>query len=458
MSLNIPCIDARPQDAGHQGVRQLIASLRQKLSIDGDVASPRSRELTMRVFGEPLSPRQVVERICSDVQRDRDRAICYYSKQLDRHDATPEQLRVPQRRIEEAHRAASRDFLDAVRRIRESIEVFQRAILHRSVTVEPRPGIRLQQRYLPMERVGICVPGGAAAYPSSVLMTAVPAQVAGVKQIAMMAPPTPFGAFNSDVLAVCYELGIDEVYAMGGAHGVAGLAYGTESVPAVDKIVGPGSLYVALAKKWVFGNVDIDSIAGPSEVIVIADESAPAAYVAADMLAQAEHSPGSSVLITWSESTFDAVRDQLALQLESLERNDLTRDALQDFGAMILVRDSQQAIELTNELAPEHLEIVCHQPHQVLERIRNAGATFIGPYSPVAVGDYAAGPSHVLPTCGTSRWASGLSANSFLRSGSVIEYDQHALIQVAGDVQQLANKEGLTAHRRSIDIRTHGQV
>jgi len=307
-----------------------------------------------------------------------------------------------------------------------------------------------------LRRVGVCVPGGAAAYPSTVLMTVVPAQAAGVSEIAIVAPPTQFGAYNPDVLATCYELGVREVYPIGGAQAVAAMAYGVAGLPAVDKIVGPGNLFVALAKKYVYGDVDIDSIAGPSEVVVIADETTDPAFTAADMLAQAEHSPGASLLITWDESLLDQVAAELTKQLSQLSRRGLTLDSLNAFGAFILVRDAEQACELTDLIAPEHLHIACRSPRALSDRIRNAGATFLGAFSPVALGDYAAGPSHVLPTGGTARWAAGLSANSFLRSGSVIEFSQAALRDLAADVGLLADKEGLTAHRHSVDIRLKG--
>jgi histidinol dehydrogenase len=302
-------------------------------------------------------------------------------------------------------------------------------------------------------RAGLCVPGGAAAYPSTVLMTAVPAQAAGVKELAVVAPPTKFGANNPDLLATCHELGITEVYRVGGAQGVAALAYGVEGLPQVDKIVGPGNLFVALAKKHVYGEVDIDSIAGPSEVVVIADATARPAFVAADMLAQAEHAPGASILITWDAKLLDAAYDELARQVKGLSRSDLTVQSLESFGTLILVRDAEEACRITDQIAPEHLHISTENAAQLCEQIRNAGATFLGHYTPVALGDYVAGPSHVLPTSGTARWAAGLSANDFLRSGSVIEYSEAALKNDARDVQAMADKEGLTAHRASVDVR-----
>ncbi|MCA9182597.1 MAG: histidinol dehydrogenase, partial [Planctomycetales bacterium] len=447
----------RRLDASSPDFPQQLGILRAQLSPTGNVVSEKGRELTLRVFGEPLLPHQVVQRICSDVQSEGRAAVLRYCKQLDNadlsSDAASNRLAIEVSELEKAHRNASPKFLSCVRRIRENIRGFQEAILHHDVRYEPRPGIRLDQRYVPMRRVGICVPGGAAAYPSTVLMTAVPALAAGVEEIAIVAPPTRFGAYNADVLATCYELGIREVYPIGGAQAVAALAYGIEGLPSVDKIVGPGNLFVALAKKQVYGAVDIDSIAGPSEVVVIADSTTNAAYTAADMLAQSEHSPGASLLVTWDHDLIGQVEDQLKLQLASLSRSALTLESLNAFGAVILVRDASQACEVTDLIAPEHLHIACQQPRLLADKIRNAGATFLGPFSPVALGDYAAGPSHVLPTGGTARWAAGLSANAFLRSGSVIEYSESALRDVAEDIETLAVTEGLTAHRNSVAIR-----
>jgi histidinol dehydrogenase len=253
--------------------------------------------------------------------------------------------------------------------------------------------------------------------------------------------------------AVCYELGIKEVYAVGGAQAVASLAYGIDEIPAVDKIVGPGSLFVALAKQFVFGHVDIDSIAGPSEVVVIADETTNPEFAASDMLAQAEHSPGASILISWNAEILSRIEQALIDQLAKIDRSALTLSSLNDFGAIIMCSDENQACEVTSLIAPEHLQIATDNPRRLLAKIRNSGATFLGHFTPVALGDYAAGPSHVLPTGGTARWASGLSSNHFLRSSSVIEFDQSALRDIADDVALMATKEGLTAHMRSVVIR-----
>ncbi|WP_231617485.1 histidinol dehydrogenase [Novipirellula aureliae] len=445
--MKIQRVDAR------SGSAEILQSLRQKLSPSGDVVSPRGRALTEKVFGKPLTPSEVVSAICQDVQREGTAALLRYSQSLDNAELSADQLRVPPEEMANAHAQADPELIATVRRIRDNVAEFQAAILHRDVAIEPRPGVRLTQRYVPLRRVGICVPGGAAAYPSTVLMTVVPAQVAGVDEIAIVAPPTAFGAYNQDMLATCFELGVKEVYRIGGAQAVAAMAYGTDVIPAVDKIVGPGNLFVALAKKLVYGTVDIDSFAGPSEVIVIADSTARPDFVAADLLAQAEHSPGSSILISWDESLVDAVEIELTKQVALLSRNELTLESLEAFGALILVRDEQQACELTDQFAPEHLHIETAVPRDQIVKIRNCGAAFLGHHTPVALGDYAAGPSHVLPTGGTCTWAAGLSSNSFLRSGSITEFNESALRDIASDVERLAEKECLTAHARSVSIR-----
>lgn len=462
MKLNIARIDTR-----EAGAAAAIGKLRAALAVDGNVVSEAGRRKTVEVFGEPLSPVEVVERICRDVRERGVAAVLQYTAKLDGKQLAAGELRVPAAELAAAHAAADPEFLEVVRRIRARILKFQQAILHRDVTVETEHGGYLMQRYLPLARVGVCVPGGAAAYPSTVLMTVVPAQAAGVEEIAVVAPPTAFGSYNRDLLATCHELGVTEVYRVGGAQGVAALAYGLEAEVAkpqadggptqlmrrVDKIVGPGNLFVALAKKHVFGDVDIDAIAGPSEVIVVGDETTRADFTAADLIAQAEHAPGSAILITWSASLVDAVAAELEKQLATLDRGDLARQSLEAFGALILVRDEDEAVELANELATEHLHLACAEAERLAGKIRYAGAMFMGPFTPVPLGDYAAGPSHVLPTGATARFASGLSANDFLRSNSVIHFTAPGLNAIADDVLLLAEKEGLTGHAASVALR-----
>ncbi len=451
MPLNIKTIDCT-----HANAEQLFAELREKLSPRGDVVSEAGKQRTIELFGAPLSPQQVVEKICDEVRKQGLSALLYYTSKLDRKELTAETLRVPAEELASAHAKADTSFLKTIRRIRDNIMEFQQAILTQDVAIHRQfedAHIKLRQRYLPLRRVGICVPGGAAAYPSTVLMTAVPAQAAGVKEIAVVVPPTDFGAYNVDILATCHELGIREVYRVGGAQAVAALAYGVEGIERVDKIVGPGNLFVALAKRHVFGEVDIDSIAGPSEVIVLADDTAKPEFVAADLISQAEHSPGSGVLITWHTPLIEAVKVELEKQLSQLTRGDLARQALEDYGALILARNEEEAATLTDLLATEHLHISMNQPERMLGKVQNAGAIFMGHYTPVAMGDYVAGPSHVLPTGGTARFANGLCANDFLKRSSIIEYNAAGLAHDAEAVRTLADKEGLTAHRNSVDIR-----
>lgn len=449
-SLNILRIDTR-----HDDYRTALAELRRRLSPQGDVVTEEGRRRTVEVFGQPLSPAEVVERICRDVESQGMEAVLAYSARIDGAELSADSLRVPPGELAEAHAQADPEFLAAVRRIRQNIGEFQQAILHRDVRVDV-PGGFLLERYRPLERVGICVPGGAAAYPSTVLMTAVPAQVAGVPELAVVAPPTPFGAYNPHLLAVCHELGIGEVYRLGGAQGVAALAYGAGPIRRVDKIVGPGNLFVALAKRRVFGQVDIDSIAGPSEVVVIVDDTAPPAYTACDLLAQAEHAPGASILIAWQPEVLEAALAELSMRVDRIDRGQLARQCLESFGAAILVRDAEEACRLADEIAPEHLHIATAEAERLAGLVRHAGAIFVGHYSPVAIGDYAAGPSHVLPTSGTARFASGLSANDFLRSASVLCFSRQALARLAPDACRLASVEGLTAHRASLEVRISG--
>lgn len=449
--LDITTIDCTRDDA-----TALFSELREKLSPRGNVVSEAGRQRTIELFGAPLSPQEVVERICNDV-RDKGRAaLLDYSEKLDRKQLTPETMRVSPEELKEAHAKADPEYLATLRRIRENIIEFQSALLPDDVKVLREAGesrVELRQRYLPLKRVGVCIPGGAAAYPSTLLMTAVPAQTAGVKEIVVVVPPTDFGGYNTDILAACQELGITEIYRVGGAQAVAALAYGVEGMERVDKIVGPGNLFVALAKRHVFGEVDIDSIAGPSEVIVLADETANPEFIASDLISQAEHSPGSGVLITWHAPLIEAVRTALINQLNELPRGDLARQSLLDYGALILARDEDEAARYTDLLAPEHLHISTADPDQQLAKIQNAGAIFMGHYTPVATGDYYAGPSHVLPTGGTARFANGLCSIDFLKRSSVIYYNQEGLRGDAPGITLLAGKEGLTAHAASVTIR-----
>jgi len=446
--LNICRIDCASDDA-----REAIGELRRQLSPAGNVVTPQGRARTVAAFGEPLTPQQVVERICADVQSRRLEAVLDYTARLDGVALQPQAVRVAPQELLAAFKKAEPAYIRTLRRVRENVLAFQLGILNRDAILRRGPSCELRLRYRPLRRVGVCIPGGAAAYPSSLLMTVIPAQAAGVEEIAVVVPPTPFGGYNDDILAACHALGVKEVHRIGGAQAVAALAYGVEGIAAVDKIVGPGNLFVALAKRHVYGQVDIDSIAGPSEVVVIADWTADPRYVAADLISQAEHAPGASILITWEPDLIDRVAEALVQQLAMLARGYLARDCLERFGALILVRDEDEAIELSNLIAPEHLHVSTADPDRLADRLVNAGAIFLGHETPVAVGDYAAGPSHVLPTGGTARWASGLCSNDFLKRTSVIYFDHAGLQQIAPDVRILADKEGLSAHRYSVDVR-----
>jgi histidinol dehydrogenase len=433
-------------------VEQLQRLCRQ-LSLQADVVSAHGRALTEEVFGAALTPAQVVERICSDVRRDGLSALLRYTAQLDKVELAPEKLHVSAEEIDAAHKSAEPEFLATIRRVRKNLLSFQMGLVHRDAILTQRDQHELRLRYRPMRRVGVCVPGGRAAYPSTILMTVCPAQAAGVKEIALVMPPTKTGASNPALMATCKELGITEVYRVGGAQAVAALAYGVEGMPAVDMIVGPGNIFVTLAKKFVFGQVAIDCLAGPSEIVVLADESASPEFVAADLIAQAEHDPASSILISWHEPLLNQVESALDRQLAKLPRGELARACLERFGALVLARDPGQAIAWVNKIGPEHLHLATNNADRLVDKIENAGAIFVGHYAPVALGDYAAGPSHVLPTGGTARFASGLSANDFLRRSSVLSFTQKGMEALAEDVRVLAAVEGLTAHSASVDIR-----
>lgn len=452
-------VNMRRIDYASGDARRAITELRRELSPKGNVVSPEGKSRTVEVFGEALAPRQVVARICDDVAARGLDAVLHYSLQLDRVALEPEQIRVSADELQRAHGSADPSYLQTIARVRGNILAYQTAILNHDVALEGRPEIDLRLLYRPIRRVGVCVPGGAAAYPSSLLMTVVPAQAAGVPEIAVVVPPTPFGGFNADLLAACHELGLTEVYRIGGAQAVAALAYGCSGIglDPVDKIVGPGNLFVALAKQYVFGTVGIDSIAGPSEVVVIADATANPNYLAADLISQAEHSPGASILICWAPGLIDQTASAVEKQLSHLSRAELARDSLERFGALIQVGNEDEAVELANLIAPEHLHVSTADPERLLPRLVNAGAIFLGHFTPVAAGDYAAGPSHVLPTGGTARFASGLSANDFLKRSSVVSLSREGLAALAPDIRHLADEEGLSAHRLSVDIRLAGQ-
>ena len=392
---------------------------------------------------------QVID-ILSNVADHGDRAVAEYTEKFDGVKLTPRQFRISRDELEKANREINQDILASVRQAIENVRSYQKDIL---VDKENLPrGIR----YTPIKRVGICVPGASAPLPSTVVMTAVPAQVAGVKEIVVVSPPRHNGSIHPVILAVCCELGIDEVYRIGGAQAVAALATGTGTIGKVDKIVGPGNKWVQAAKKNVAGDyVGIDSIAGPSEVLIIANEQANPAWIAADMLSQAEHAADSSaIVLTDSEPFAKLILSELQKQVTELPRAKAARESLKKFSAIIVLDDMAGAIEMADDFASEHLEVQCGQDsREIAEKINNAGAIFIGSYTPVAVGDYWAGPSHTLPTGMRAKFASALTSNDFLKSISIVEYDQEMLASSADDIVRLAEIEGLSAHANSVRIR-----
>lgn len=398
---------------------------------------------------------RAVHDILQDVRQRGDEALCDYTKRFDEYELTPAVMRVPEDEIREYAAGADEELVEILRKATRNIRDFHEQQAQESWEYYAGDGVRLGLRVTPIERVGIYIPGGKAAYPSSVLMNAIPAQVAGVERIVVVTPPRSLEE-NPLVAAALNLLGLREVYRVGGAQVVGALAYGTQTIPRVDKIVGPGNQYVQAAKRQVYGTVDIDMIAGPSEVAVIADESCDPAWIAADLLAQAEHDEMAGVwLICWSRSLAAAVFDEIQAQLESLDRSSIARMAVANKGITFIVRSEDDAIQLVNHMAPEHVEVLMAEPDRVSDEIKNAGAVFIGRYAPTVVGDYFAGPSHVLPTNRTARFFSPLGVPDFLKRTSVIRYSGRAIERFGEMIEKFAIAEGLTGHARSITIRRH---
>jgi histidinol dehydrogenase len=396
----------------------------------------------------------VVASIIDDVRARGDEALFDYTLRFDNVEV--KHLRVGEDELRLCAVGVDESVRRALREAIENVRAFHERQIEKSWTISPRQGVELGQRITPLERVGLYVPGGTAAYPSSVVMNVIPAQVAGVERIVVTTPPRTLSE-SPAVAAALLELNITEVYAVGGAQAIAALAFGTETVPRVDKITGPGNKYVAAAKKLVFGVVGIDSIAGPTEVVIVADGTARADFIAADLLAQAEHGEdASAVLITTAESLASSVAEEVARQAETLPRLEIVRSSLRDYGAIVIVESLDEAAALVNELAPEHVEIVTSNDEAIARNIRHAGAIFFGGYTPEAVGDYLAGPNHVLPTGRTARFSSALGVYDFVKRTSVLRYSEEAFNRVAESVNLLAECEGLAAHARSALIRKEG--
>ena len=396
-----------------------------------------------------------VNAILANVKENGDKALFQYTKDFDKADINASNIKVTEEEIKEAYdRLENPELVQVIRRSLKNIKEYHEKQKQYSWFDSKPDGSILGQKVTPLSRVGVYVPGGKAAYPSSVLMNVIPAKVAGVEQIVMVTPPGKDGKVNPNTLVAANEAGVDVIYKVGGAQAIAALAYGTESIAKVDKIVGPGNIYVALAKKAVFGYVSIDSVAGPSEILVLADETANPRYVAADLLSQAEHDElASAILVTTSEELANKVSEYVDMFVSKLKRKEILQKSLDNYGYIIVTDTMQDAIDTANDIASEHLEIVTKNPFDTMTRIKNAGAIFLGENSSEPLGDYFAGPNHVLPTNGTAKFFSPLSVDDFIKKSSIISYSREALEPLSEDIQKFAKAEGLTAHANSIRVR-----
>ncbi len=408
-------------------------------------------EIFARTYSE-VNVEAVVTEIIENVKKNKDSALRFYSEKFDK--VTLDSLEVTKKEIDEAVASVDEKFIEILEKAKASIYEFHSRQVRNSFLINEKDGVIIGQKVIPIEKVGLYVPGGTAAYPSSVLMNCIPAKIAGCPEIVMVTPPSKDGKVNPHILAAAHIAGVDRVFKVGGAQAIAALAYGTESVPQVDKIVGPGNAFVAEAKKQVFGKVSIDMIAGPSEILVIADGTCNAKYVAADLLSQAEHDKiASAVLVTDSESLANAVAAELERQLPMLSREEIARTSIDNNGKIIITKSIDEAVEVANSIAPEHLEICVDEPFMYLDKIKNAGSVFMGKYCPEALGDYMAGPNHTLPTSGTARFSSPLSVDDFVKKTQFSYFTRDALGKLCRDVEYFANKEGLGAHAKSAVIR-----
>lgn len=437
------------KDMGLEAVERLL----KKPAFDQVDLNPRIREANKKLFGADLSAAEIVDMIVSDVRHEGDAAVIQYTKLIDRTEFTPDEFVVSEAEYEAAYKEADPEVVASLRKAAENVRRYHQEQKPNSWITYRDKGSILGQSVIPLDRVGIYVPGGTAAYPSSVIMNAMPAVVAGVKEIIMMVPPKN-GKINPYVLVAAKEAGVSKIFKIGGAQAIAAMAFGTENIPRVDKITGPGNIFVTLAKKAVYGHCDIDMLAGPSEILIVADKTADPVYTAADMLSQAEHDMlASSIVITDSAELAEKVAAEAEKQLKQLPREEITRASLDRNGMIIITEDIMQAVELANVSAPEHMEVLTEQPFQLLPYIRHAGAVFLGAYSPEPLGDYFAGPNHVLPTGGTARYYSVLNVETFMKRTSIISYTQEQLDAVSDDVIRLAEAEGLQAHANAVRLR-----
>lgn len=395
---------------------------------------------------------KAVESIINDVMLNKDDALRKYTKEFDK--VLIEDFLVSQKEIEEALKNTSDDLLEDLEKAKDNIEKYHKKQIKNSYSIYEGEDIILGQLVRPLEKVGIYIPGGKAAYPSTVLMNAVPAKIAGVNEIIMITPPDKDGRIKDSILAAASIAGVDKIYKVGGAQGIAALAYGTESIPKVDKITGPGNIYVAMAKKKVAGYVGIDMIAGPSEILIIADQWANPKYIAADMISQTEHDEmAAAILVTDWEPLAYKVMKEIESQLQSIERKEIVKKALENYGAIIVTSCMAESLDVANEIAPEHLEILTRDPFNIYKGVKNAGAIFLGEFSPEPVGDYFAGPNHTLPTSSTSRFSSPLCVDDFIKKTSLIYYSKNALERSKDSIMRIAEEEGLTGHANSIRVR-----
>ena len=439
----------KAREVGEREVERLLT----KAAFDEVELNPKIRESNRKLFGRDMSAAELVRQIVGDVRRDGDKAVIHYTKLIDRVELTPENLLVSEAEFEAAEQAADSAVVASLRKAAENVRRYHQEQKPNSWMTYRDQGSILGQSIIPLDRVGIYVPGGTAAYPSSVIMNAVPAVVAGVREIIMMVPPKN-GKINPYVLLAARAAGVKKIYKIGGAQAIAAMAFGTETVPRVDKITGPGNIFVTLAKKEVYGHVDIDMLAGPSEILIVADKTADPVYTAADMLSQAEHDPlASSIVITDDEELAGKVAVEAAQQLAKLPRREIAQASIDRNGLIVVAEDMMQAMRFANVSAPEHMELLTAQPFQLLPYVRHAGAVFLGAYSPEPLGDYFAGPNHVLPTGGTARYYSVLNVETFMKRTSIISYTQPALAAVSDDIIRLAETEGLQAHANAIRLR-----
>jgi histidinol dehydrogenase len=413
-----------------------------------------------RISGKEIEPLEAtVRQILTTVKKEGDRALLDYTQKFDRQTLDLEHLRVSGSELDAAYQQISNDLLHAIQLAKQKIEAFHRQRIPKSWVQFGDDEVVLGKRYTPVDRAGLYVPGGRASYPSTVLMNAIPAKVADVPRIVMVTPPGADLKIDPAVLVAAQEAGVDEIYRIGGAQAIAALAYGTATIPNVDIITGPGNIYVTLAKKMVYGKVGIDSLAGPSEVLIIADRSANPSHVAADLLAQAEHDPmAAAILLTTETDLAQKVRDEVQKQLENHPRRIATEKAIAHYGLIVVVESLEVAAELSNLFAPEHLELEVGEPWELLEHIRHAGAIFLGNSTPEAVGDYLAGPNHTLPTSRTARYSSALGTETFMKHSSLIQYSPTALKKMSSTIQILAGAEGLTSHADSVRLRTQSDL